>query len=53
VCFHDAPGRFAVVIDKQVGWGEDVLLGLAEKVDKAVRDILVKEGNDGYGDLKM
>tara|TARA_R110002003_G_scaffold388_4_gene19323 strand:+ start:6389 stop:6550 length:162 start_codon:yes stop_codon:yes gene_type:complete len=53
VCFHDAPGIIAVVIDKQVGWGEDVLLGLAEKVDKAVRDILAKEGSDGYGDFKM
>jgi hypothetical protein len=53
VCFHDGPGKFAVVIDKQVEWGQDVLLGLTEKVDKAVREILVKEGNDGYGDFKM
>jgi hypothetical protein len=41
------------VIWKQVKWGQNVVIGLGEKVDKAIRDILAKEGNDGYGDLKV
>ncbi|KAF2022808.1 hypothetical protein EK21DRAFT_82365 [Setomelanomma holmii] len=51
VCFHDGPGKFAVVICKQVKWGENVLMGLMEKVDKAVKEILAKERNDGCGDF--
>ena len=51
MCFHDAPGKFAVVVYKQVRWGENVLIGLTEKVDKAIMSILAKEGNDGYGDF--
>ncbi|RYN42743.1 hypothetical protein AA0112_g1356 [Alternaria arborescens] len=52
VCIHDGPGKFTVVMCKQVNWGQNVVIGLGEKVDKAVKDILAKEGNDGYGDFE-
>ncbi|KAH7083872.1 hypothetical protein FB567DRAFT_447117, partial [Paraphoma chrysanthemicola] len=51
VCFHEGPGQFAIVIAQQVKWGKNVLLALTEKVDKAVLQILAKEGNDGHGDF--
>ncbi|KAH7067371.1 hypothetical protein BKA63DRAFT_570675 [Paraphoma chrysanthemicola] len=51
VCFHDGPGKFAIVVAQQVEWGKNVLLALAEKVDKAVLQILAKEGNNGYSDF--
>jgi hypothetical protein len=52
VCVHDGPGKFTVVVWKQVRWGQNAVMGLGEKVDKAIKDILAKEGNDGYGDIK-
>ncbi|CAG5182901.1 uncharacterized protein ALTATR162_LOCUS10391 [Alternaria atra] len=53
VCIHEGPGKFVVVVWKQVEWGQNVVIGLGEKVDKAIKDILAKEGNDGYGDFKV
>lgn len=41
------------MIAKQVDWGQEVIYGLTEKADKAIKDILAKEGNAGYGDFKM
>jgi hypothetical protein len=41
------------VISKQVDWGQEVIYGLTEKADKAVKDIVAKEGNAGYGDSEM
>ncbi|KAI4920005.1 hypothetical protein J4E90_002145 [Alternaria incomplexa] len=42
VCIHYGP----------VKWGQNVVQALGEKVDKAVREILKNEGDDGYGDFK-
>ena len=53
VCFHKGPGDFIVVLSKQVNWGENVTFGLTEKADKVVKDILAKEGNDGFGDFDI
>ena len=52
VCIHNGPGDFTVVVWKQVKWGQNVVQALGEKVDKAVREILKNEGNDGYGDFR-
>lgn len=51
VCIHGAPGKFKVVVAKEVMWGQNVIVGLSEKVDRVVREIVTKEGNEGYGDL--
>jgi hypothetical protein len=51
VAIHGAPGRFKVVVCKEVAWGRNVVIGLSEKVDRVVREIVSKEGNDGYGDF--
>lgn len=51
VCVHGGPGKFRVVVSKEVKWGQNVVVGLGEKVDQAVRAILDGEGNEGYGDL--
>ncbi|KAI4960650.1 hypothetical protein J4E86_002275 [Alternaria arbusti] len=52
VCIHYGPGDFTVLVQKQVKWGQNVVQALGEKVDKAVREILKNEGDDGYGDFK-
>ncbi|KAI4630414.1 hypothetical protein J4E80_001349 [Alternaria sp. BMP 0032] len=52
VCIHYGPGDFTVIVRKQVKWGQNVVQALGEKVDKAVREILKNEGDDGYGDFK-
>ncbi|KNG47797.1 bzip transcription factor protein [Stemphylium lycopersici] len=51
VCIHGAPGKFKVVVSKEVKWGENVVAALSEKVDVVIREILEKEGNEGYGDF--
>lgn len=51
VCIHGAPGRFKVVVTKEVAYGRNVVIGLSEKVDRVVREIVSKEGNDGFGDF--
>jgi hypothetical protein len=53
VRLHEGPGKFTVVIWKQVKWGGNVIIGLSEKADKVIKEILAKEGNKGYGDFRM
>jgi archaellum component FlaG (FlaF/FlaG flagellin family) len=53
VSLHEGPGNFTVVIWKQVKWGGNVIIGLSEKADKVIKEILAKEGHKGYGDFKM
>ncbi len=51
ICVHEGPGKFTVVISKQVESGQNAVIGLREKVNKAIEDILANEGNKGYGDI--
>lgn len=40
VCLRNGPDKYRIVVSNQVEWGEDVLLGLSEKTDEDVSDIL-------------
>lgn len=50
---HDGPGDFKVVVWKKILWGKNVIIGLGEKMDKAIKEFLAKEGNKGYGEFKV
>jgi hypothetical protein len=48
VVLHEGPGKFTVIIEKRVGWDDNIVAGLTRKVDKVVNRILEKEGSGGY-----
>jgi hypothetical protein len=52
VCLHNTIRKFIVVVSEEVPRDAHLLVRFAMKVDKAVLEILEKEGNKGYGDIK-
>ncbi|CAE7023736.1 hypothetical protein PTTW11_03641 [Pyrenophora teres f. teres] len=50
VCIHQGPYEFRVVVTVQVPWGHPVMIGLTEKVDSIIKEILEPRPKSGMMD---
>ena len=52
MCFHNIIGKFIIIVSEEDSQDGNLLLKLRIRIDNAILEILEKEGNKGYDNIK-